>query len=89
MTHYRGPTPFQSMNIFILSAIPLFKQHGAEEARRAHNPKDGGSKPPAATFFFFPFSFSPERLSCDLYHSRVILVDPKIRYTIIYVIFCH
>ena len=44
------------------------KQHGAAEARRAHNPEDSGSKPDAANsiFNFLPFCPRPSSASKDL-----------------------
>ena len=46
---------------FLVTSFPLdttnLQQSGAEEACWAHNPEVGGSKPPSATYKFWPHDF--------------------------------
>jgi hypothetical protein len=48
--------------------LSITKLSGAAEARRAHNPEDGGSKPLSARFFFFFAVFECYRTECFPFH---------------------
>ena len=70
--------------IIYLLKITWFKQRSAEEARGAHNPEVGGSKPPAANVFFFfflvlgLFPFTIRKFWPNLELARItMIVNPK------------